>query len=128
MSKSLGNVIAPEEVVNKYGAEILRLWVSSEDYRGDIRLSQEILDRLVEAYRRLRNTFRYLLGSLYDFDASKDSVSYENLFEIDRWVLHRLQELIESVTGAYERFEFHSAYQGVYNFATLDLSSFTLMY
>jgi isoleucyl-tRNA synthetase len=126
MSKSLGNVIAPEEVVNKYGAEILRLWVSSEDYRGDIRLSQEILDRLVEAYRRLRNTFRYLLGSLYDFDASKDSVSYENLFEIDRWALHRLQELIEVVTGAYERFEFHSAYQGVYNFATLDLSSFYL--
>ena len=126
MSKSLGNVIAPEEIVNKYGAEILRLWVSSEDYRGDIRLSQEILDRLVEAYRRLRNTFRYLLGSLYDFDASKDSVSYENLFEIDRWALHRLQELIEVVTGAYERFEFHSAYQGVYNFATLDLSSFYL--
>jgi len=126
MSKSLGNVIAPEEVVNKYGAEILRLWVSSEDYRGDIRLSQEILDRLVEAYRRLRNTFRYLLGSLYDFDASKDSVSYEHLFEIDRWALHRLQELITTVTGAYERFEFHSAYQGLYNFATLDLSSFYL--
>lgn len=126
MSKSLGNVIAPEEIVNKYGAEILRLWVSSEDYRGDIRLSQEILDRLVEAYRRLRNTFRYLLGSLYDFDASKDSVAYESLFEIDRWALHRLQGLIESVTGAYERFEFHSAYQNLYNFATLDLSSFYL--
>jgi isoleucyl-tRNA synthetase len=126
MSKSLGNVIAPEEIINKHGAEILRLWVASEDYKGDIRLSQEILDRLTEAYRRLRNTFRYLLGSLYDFDPSKHSVPYENLFEIDRWALHKLQELTETVTRAYKRFEFHSTYQAVYNFATLDLSSFYL--
>ncbi|MEA3360141.1 MAG: isoleucine--tRNA ligase [Thermodesulfobacteriota bacterium] len=126
MSKSLGNVIAPEEIINKHGAEILRLWVASEDYKGDIRLSQEILDRLTEAYRRLRNTFRYLLGSLYDFDPSKHSVPYENLFEIDRWALHKLQELTETVTGAYKKFEFHSTYQAVYNFATLDLSSFYL--
>ncbi|MBW2333075.1 MAG: isoleucine--tRNA ligase [Deltaproteobacteria bacterium] len=97
MSKSRGNVISPEEVINKYGAEILRLWVASEDYRGDIRLSQEILDRLTEAYRRLRNTFRYLLGNLYDFDPLKDAIPYQDLLELDRWALHQLQELTEKV-------------------------------
>jgi len=126
MSKSRGNVISPEEVINKYGAEILRLWVASEDYRGDIRLSQEILDRLTEAYRRLRNTFRYLLGNLYDFDPLKDAVSYQDLLELDRWALHQLQELTEKVIGSYQRFEYHSIYQAVYNFCVLTLSSFYL--
>jgi len=126
MSKSRGNVISPEEVINKYGAEILRLWVASEDYRGDIRLSQEILDRLTEAYRRLRNTFRYLLGNLYDFDPLKDAVSYQDLLELDRWALHQLQELTEKVLGSYEKFEYHSIYQAVYNFCVLTLSSFYL--
>jgi len=126
MSKSRGNVISPEEVINKYGAEILRLWVASEDYRGDIRLSQEILDRLTEAYRRLRNTFRYLLGNLYDFDPLKDAVSYQDLLELDRWALHQLQELTEKVLGSYQRFEYHSIYQAVYNFCVLTLSSFYL--
>jgi len=126
MSKSRGNVISPEEVINKYGAEILRLWVASEDYRGDIRLSQEILDRLTEAYRRLRNTFRYLLGNLYDFDPLKDAVSYQDLLELDRWALHQLQELKEKVLGSYQRFEYHSIYQAVYNFCVLTLSSFYL--
>jgi len=126
MSKSRGNVISPEEVINKYGAEILRLWVASEDYRGDIRLSQEILDRLTEAYRRLRNTFRYLLGNLYDFDPLKDAVSYQDLLELDRWALHQLQELTEKVLGSYQRFEYHSIYQAVYNFCVLTLSSYYL--
>ena len=126
MSKSRGNVISPEEVINKYGAEILRLWVASEDYRGDIRLSQEILDRLTEAYRRLRNTFRYLLGNLYDFDPLKDSIPYQELSELDRWALHRLQELTETVIKAYKRFEYHSIYQAIYNFCVLTLSSFYL--
>ncbi len=126
MSKSMGNVISPEEVINRYGAEILRLWVASEDYRGDIRLSQEILDRLTEAYRRLRNTFRFLLGNLYDFDPSRDAVPYGELLELDRWAFHRLQELTETVIRSYRRFEFHSIYQAVYNFCVLTLSSFYL--
>ena len=126
MSKSRGNVIQPEGIINKYGAEILRLWVASEDYRGDIRLSQEILDRLTEAYRRLRNTFRYLLGNLYDFNPSEDRVPYAELPELDRWALHRLQELLEKVLGSYRRFEYHAIYQAVYNFCALDLSSFYL--
>ena len=126
MSKSTGNVISPEEVINRYGAEILRLWVASEDYRIDIRLSQEILDRLTEAYRRLRNTFRYLLGNLYDFNPARDTVPYRELLELDRWTLHRLQELTETVTRSYKRFEFHSIYQAVYNFCVLTLSSFYL--
>jgi len=126
MSKSRGNVISPEEVINKYGAEILRLWVASEDYRGDIRLSQEILDRLTEAYRRLRNTFRYLLGNLYDFDPLNDSVPYQDLLELDKWALHQLQELTEKVLESYQKFEYHSIYQAVYNFCVLTLSSFYL--
>jgi len=126
MSKSRGNVISPEEIINKYGAEILRLWVASEDYRGDIRLSQEILDRLTEAYRRLRNTFRYLLGNLYDFDPLSDSIPDQELLELDRWALHRLQELTEKVIEAYKRFEYHSIYQAIYNFCALTLSSFYL--
>jgi isoleucyl-tRNA synthetase len=126
MSKSTGNVISPEEVINRYGAEILRLWVASEDYRIDIRLSQEILDRLTEAYRRLRNTFRYLLGNLYDFNPSRDTLPYQDLLELDRWALHRLQELTETVIRSYKRFEFHSIYQAVYNFCVVTLSSFYL--
>jgi isoleucyl-tRNA synthetase len=126
MSKSRGNVISPEEIINKYGAEILRLWVASEDYRGDIRLSQEILDRLTEAYRRLRNTFRYLLGNMYDFNPLTDTIPYKELLELDRWALHRLQELTETVIKSYKRFEYHSIYQAVYNFCVLTLSSFYL--
>jgi isoleucyl-tRNA synthetase len=126
MSKSRGNAISPEEVINKYGAEILRLWVASEDYRADIRLSQEILDRLTEAYRRLRNTFRYLLGNLHDFDPLQDVVPYNELLELDRWALHRLQELSETVIGAYKRFEYHAIYQAIYNYCVLTLSSFYL--
>jgi isoleucyl-tRNA synthetase len=126
MSKSRGNVISPEEVINKHGAEILRLWVASEDYRGDIRLSQEILDRLTEAYRRLRNTFRYLVGNLTDFDPSRDSVSYGDLLELDRWALHKFQELTKSVLRSYQRYEYHAIYQAIYNLCVLTLSSFYL--
>ena len=126
MSKSRGNVISPEEVINKHGAEILRLWVASEDYRGDIRLSQEILDRLTEAYRRLRNTFRYLVGNLTDFDPSRDSVSYGDLLELDRWALHKFQELTRSVLRSYQRYEYHAIYQAIYNLCALTLSSFYL--
>ncbi|MBW1982738.1 MAG: isoleucine--tRNA ligase [Deltaproteobacteria bacterium] len=126
MSKSLGNVIVPDEVIKKYGAEILRLWVAAEDYRDDIRISAEILKRLSEAYRRIRNTCRFLLGNLYDFDPRQHAVSWESMEPLDRWALHQLQQLIRTVRGAYERFEFHKIYHAIHNFCTVDLSSFYL--
>jgi len=126
MSKSVGNVIDSQEIIDKYGAEILRLWVAAEDYTDDIRISEEILKRLVEAYRRIRNTSRYILGNLYDFDSAKDMVPYERMEEIDRWALHRLQEIIRRVREAYENYQFHVVYYTLYNFCTVDLSALYL--
>ena len=126
MSKSLGNVIAPQEVIEKYGAEVLRLWVAAEDYRDDIRLSGEILTRLAEGYRRIRNTCRYLLGNLYDFDPAADAVPVGELLPIDRFILHRLQRLTERVRKAYEDYEFHILYHSLHNFCAVDLSAFYL--
>lgn len=126
MSKSIGNVIAPQEVINKYGAEVLRLWVAAEDYREDIRISEEILKRLSEAYRRIRNTFRYILGNLYDFDPVKDLVPFNELEELDRLTLHKLSRLTERVLDAYKTFEFHVIYHAVHNFCSVDLSAFYL--
>ena len=123
MSKSLGNVVAPEEVIERYGAEILRLWVAAEDYRDDIRISEEILARLSEAYRRIRNTCRFLLGNLSDFDPSRDAVSPDQLLDLDRWILSRLQKLIARLREAYETYEFHMVFHSLHNFCTVDLSS-----
>lgn len=123
MSKSAGNVIAPEEVINKLGADVLRLWVSAEDYRDDIKISDEILKRLADAYFRIRNTFRFLLGNLYDFQPQTDRIPYSDLYEIDRWALHRFQKLISRVREAYERFEFHIVYHSVQNFCAVEMSS-----
>ncbi len=126
MSKSIGNVIAPEEIIRQYGAEILRLWVSAEDYRDDVRISPDILKRLSEAYRRIRNTCRFLLGNLYDFDPASDGVGREQMNELDRFALHQLQELIEKVRQGYDRFEFHRVYHALHNYCVVDLSSFYL--
>jgi isoleucyl-tRNA synthetase len=126
MSKSLGNVIAPDEVIQKYGAEILRLWVAAEDYRDDIRISEEILQRLSEAYRRIRNTCRFLLGNLSDFDPERDRVHLASMDSLDRWALHRLQQLVKRVAQAYESFEFHKIYHAIHNFCVVDLSAFYL--
>ncbi len=123
MSKSLGNVVAPQEVIKANGAEILRLWVSAEDYREDVRISKEILNRLTEAYRKIRNTCRFLLGNLYDFDNRDYSHA---LSEIDRWAMSRLQTLIEIVISAYESFNFHEVFHALYNFCVVDMSSFYL--
>jgi len=126
MSKSLGNFIDPQEMVDSYGAEILRLWVAAEDYTVDIRISEEILKRLVDAYRRIRNTARYILGNLYDFDRDRDMVPPGSMEEIDRWILHRLQEVIERVRKAFENYQFHVVYYTLYNFCTVELSSLYL--
>jgi isoleucyl-tRNA synthetase len=125
-SKSLGNVIAPNEVIKKYGAEILRLWVSATDYREDIRISDNILKQLSDAYRRIRNTSRFMLGNLFDYDPQTDEVAYEAMPEIDRFALHRLQGLVEKTHRAYDAYEYHTIYHGLYNYCTLDLSSFYL--
>ena len=126
MSKSVGNVVAPEEVIKKYGAEILRLWVAAQDYRDDVRISQEILTRLAEAYRRIRNTCRYLLGNLNDFDPDVDMVPYDRMTELDRWALHQLEVLKEKVAAAYNEYEFHILYHAVNGFCTVEMSAFYL--
>ena len=126
MSKSMGNVIAPEEIIKKYGAEILRLWVAATDYRDDIKLGQETLQRLSDAYRRIRNTARYLLGNLNGFDPASDMVEDSELLELDRWALSRLARLIQRVQGAYDKYEFHVFYHAVHNFCAIDLSAFYL--
>jgi isoleucyl-tRNA synthetase len=123
MSKSVGNTVAPEVLLPKYGAEVLRLWAASEDYTEDIRLSVEIMDRLADAYRRIRNTLRFLLGNLSDFEPSRDRQSYARLDEVDRWVLDRLARLIGRVTRAYEDYQFHTVFHTVHNFCAVDLSA-----
>ena len=126
MSKSVGNVIAPQEVMDKYGAEVLRLWVAAEDYRDDVPLSEAFLKDLAEGYRRIRNTCRYLLGNLYDFDPVKDTVPVRDLLELDRYILHRLQELTDRLRRAYETYEFQVLYHSLLNFCVVDLSAFYL--
>jgi len=126
MSKSAGNVIAPQKIIDQFGAEILRLWVASENYREDIRISQEILKRLTEAYRKIRNTFRFLLGNVSDFDPETDALEFEQMFEIDRYILHRFRLLTEKIERAYLAYEFHVFYHAFYNFCVVDLSAFYL--
>jgi len=113
-------------VIEKYGAEILRLWVAAEDYRDDIRISEEIRQRLSEAYRRIRNTCRFLLGNLADFDPERDRLEVPSMESLDRWALHRLQQLVRKVAKAYKRFEFHKIYHAIHNFCVVDLSAFYL--
>jgi isoleucyl-tRNA synthetase len=126
MSKSVGNVIEPQQIIDQYGAEILRLWVAAEDYTEDIRISDEILKRLVDAYRRIRNTGRYILGNLDGFEPDRDLLDYAEMEEMDRWILHRLQEIIRRVRDAYEGFQFHVVFYTLYNFCTVDLSALYL--
>ena len=113
----------PEKIINKYGAELLRLWTASIDFTEDVRFSDTILERLVEAYRKLRNTFRYALGNLNDFDPAKDAIPVEQMQDIDRWILSRTEDLIRRSRGWYESLEFHKVYRAIYDFATADLSS-----
>ncbi len=126
MSKSIGNVVAPKTVINKYGAEILRMWVSASDYRDDVRISDNILRQLSDAYRRIRNTCRFLLGNLEDFSPQTDAVPYARMPEIDRFALHTLQKLVARALTAYDAYEFHVIYHRLYNYCTVDLSAFYL--
>jgi isoleucyl-tRNA synthetase len=123
MHKSLGNSIEPQEVIKDHGAETLRLWAASVEFHEDVRISPLILTRLTDAYRKLRNTFRYMLSNLPDFDPSKDTVPAEELFEIDQWILLRAEDLIARCRAWYDNFEFHKVYHTVYAFATVDLSA-----
>ncbi len=123
MHKSLGNSIEPDEIIKHHGAEILRLWSASVNFNEDVRISETIETRLVDAYRKLRNTFRYLLGNLHDFDAARDAVPADELPEIDQWILLRAEDLAARCRVWYEGFEFHKVYHSVYAFATVDLSS-----
>ncbi len=125
-SKSAKNYVPPENVLKKMGAEVLRLWVAAEDYRNDIRVSDEILARLSETYRKIRNTLRYLVGNLYDFDPEKDAVSYDKLLELDRWALSSYAQLLENLDQAYSKYEFHQIYHSLNHFCTVELSSFYL--
>ncbi len=123
MSKSLGNVVEPEEIIKKYGADVLRLWVASVAFHEDVRMSELVLTRMTEAYRKLRNTFRYALGNLNDFDPATDKVAAAELQEIDQWVLYRTAALVDQCRDWYDELAFHRVYQAIYNFTTTDLSS-----
>lgn len=125
-SKSAKNYLPPEQVIAQNGAELLRLWVSAEDYRNDIRFSPEIMSRVIEGYRKIRNTARYLLGNLSDFDPSKDVVSKDKLYSIDQYALHLLSNLVERCRAAYENYEFHVVYHSLNQFCTVDMSAFYL--
>lgn len=123
MSKSVGNVIAPQEVIDKYGAEVLRLWVASENYQDDVKVSDEILQHVSDAYRKIRNTIRFLLSNLADFDPKRHAVSPDAFTEIDRWALSRYAELVRRISRAYQEYEFHAIYHGLHNFCGTVISS-----
>lgn len=129
MSKSLGNGIEPEQIIKQYGADILRLWVASSDYHSDVRISQDILKQLSEAYRKIRNTARFMLGNLSNgegFNPDKDMVSLDKLTELDKWAVNCLNELIDKVNEAYNNFDFHIVFHQIHNFCVTDMSNFYL--
>lgn len=126
MSKSLGNVIDPIKVMKQLGADIIRLWVSSVDYQSDARVSNDILKQISETYRKIRNTFRFMLGNLHDFDPAKDSIPVDQLPEFDRYMLVNLNRLVDKVKKGYEEYQFSTVYNAVHNYCTVELSSFYL--
>ena len=126
MSKSLGNTVAPQDIIKLYGADVLRLWAASVDYRNDVRIGDTAIKQMVEIFKKMRNTSRFLLGNLYDFDPIADYVFYKDLQPIDKFALHKLNNLITNVTKAFDTYEFYKYFQYLQNFATTDLSSFYL--
>lgn len=126
MSKSLGNGIAPEEIIRDYGADIIRLWVAASDYQVDVRISKDILKQLSEAYRKIRNTARFILGNISDFDPDKDGVKDTDLTELDRWALAELDDLLAIAHGGYQGFDFHKVYHNIHRFCVVSMSNFYL--
>ncbi len=126
MSKSVGNVVAPEKVIKQYGADVLRLWAASADYRGDVSISDNIIRQLSDAYRRIRNTCRFMLGNFSNFDLKTDARPLESMCEMDRFILHRLYQVTQKSIQAYENYEFHTIYHALHNFCVIDLSAFYL--
>ena len=126
MHKSLGNAVSPDEVIKDYGADMLRLWVASADYTQDMRISKDIMKQLSQAYLKIRNTARYMLGNLCDFEPDRDLVPAEHLMELDRYALHTFNELAKTARAAYDRYEFHAVYRAIYNFCVVDMSNFYL--
>ncbi|MBI4358286.1 MAG: isoleucine--tRNA ligase [Candidatus Omnitrophica bacterium] len=124
MSKSAGNVVAPQDVMKEFGADILRLWVSACDYQFDVRLSKEILKQLAEAYRKIRNTFRYMLANLYDFNPEKNHLELHKLHPLDQWAVSKASSVVAFADERYKRFDFHALFQLVYEFCSVDLSSY----
>ena len=126
MSKSMGNVIAPQTVMKTLGADIIRLWVAAADYRGEMAVSDEILKRMTDSYRRMRNTARFLLGNLHDFDPASDALDPGELLALDRWAVDRALRAQEEIVAAYEAFNFHRVYQCAHNFCAVDMGGFYL--
>lgn len=126
MSKSLGNVVAPQDIIKYYGTDVLRLWAASVDYRNDVKIGENAVKQMVEIFKKIRNTSRFLLGNIYDFDPENDYVYYNDLKDIDKFALHKLNVLIHNVTDAFEAYEFYKYFQYLQNFAAVDLSSFYL--
>ncbi len=126
MSKSKGNGVSPQDIIKDYGADVLRLWVASADYKTDMHISKEILKQLSEAYRKIRNTARYILGNIHDFDPNKDMVPVSDMLEIDRFAMTRLDKLVEKVLDSYRSYEFHSVFHAIHNFCVVDMSNFYL--
>ncbi|MBQ2984440.1 MAG: isoleucine--tRNA ligase [Candidatus Gastranaerophilales bacterium] len=126
MSKSLGNIVTPQEIIKVYGVDVLRLWAASVDYRNDVKIGDNLIKQLVEVFKKTRNTIRFLMGNLFDFDPKNDYVKYEELEEIDKFALSRLAQLIKNVNASFETYEFYKYFQHLQNFASTDLSSFYL--
>jgi isoleucyl-tRNA synthetase len=126
MSKSIGNTIAPQNIIQQIGVDVLRLFISSTDYSEDVRIGDEILKRVTESYRRIRNTFRFMLANLSDFDPAVDRVAFEDMERLDRYALHKLEDLVANVIPAYDAYEFHKVYRLVYSFCSQELSSLYL--
>ncbi len=124
MSKSLGNVVLPSEICEKWGADLLRLWVASQEYQADVKMSERVMTQLSDAYRKIRNTFRFALGNLFDFEPSRDAIANEHLDELDRWMLERTAELVKKCREWYAAYDFHRVYHALHDYCVVDLSAF----
>jgi isoleucyl-tRNA synthetase len=124
MSKSLGNVVLPSDICEKWGADLLRLWVASQEYQADVKMSERVMTQLSEAYRKIRNTFRFALGNLFDFEPDRDALSAGDMEEFDRWMLEHTADLVKKCRAWYAAYDFHRVYHALHDFCVVDLSAF----